>query len=60
MIVYSKITLTNGTIYSMVKGYAIVRRGDTCIVKTQAYERVIHVPWSAILEADFVREEPGK
>ena len=51
---YSKITHRNGTIYSTGKGNKILRQGDTLFVTHEAYQRMIHIPWMAIDEADFV------
>ena len=60
-IIYSRVQLNEGcksTVYSINKGNRITRRGDTLIITHDAFSRVIHVPWTAVAEADFFEEKP--
>lgn len=60
MIIYSKVRLTDGTIYSTIKGNKIERHGDTVIVCSAGGTRIIHIAWACVIEADYVSMTAGR
>jgi hypothetical protein len=52
-IYYSLVRLNDGTIYSTGKDCVIVRKGDTVVVGNDVIQKVLHIPWIRVIEAEL-------